>query len=135
MTRGWWALLVMVSCTSADDLPRPALVRTLSKGVCGTTVALDARQQLWSEGGCENGPTGLWSRHRATDAAAQRLHAAYEPLLSGFECAPEFDESGAPLSSAVTYWLFDEGDVRQWSSCETDGGEPFASLEAAFGAL
>lgn len=135
MDRGRWALLLMLSCTQARDLPRPAWVRTLSKASCGAEVALDAHQQLWSGGGCENGPTALWSRHRVTDAAAQRLHAAFEPLTSGFECPPVFDESGAPLFSEVTYWLFTGGDVRNWSWCETDGGAPFVTLDAAFDAL
>jgi len=129
MKRGVLVLLFL-SCTTVANLKRPAWVRSTVQGWCGSTLALDAEQQVWFERGCENGTVVLGLRHRASDEAAQRVQRAFDALQNGVECS-------APKGtrSRVEYRLLAEADGGSWSQCGTDGGEPFTTLDAAFDAL
>lgn len=66
--------ILMIGCgRSMDALERPALVRSIDRG-------------LWSEGGCENGAITLQPHGQATTAQLERLRATFDALPSAATC-------------------------------------------------
>jgi len=79
--------VLMIGCgRSMDALERPALVRSIDRGLCGSTLAVDANRGLWSEGGCENGAITLQPHGQATTAQLERLRATFDALPSAATC-------------------------------------------------
>lgn len=134
-------ILVVVSLFIAGcgrglgQLDRPAYVRSNQSRLCGSTVALDAHGEVWSEGGCENGSIILHSRGKASAAARERLSALMAAL-------PQ-DDNGCPAArdvygSVVSFVIQRTDQDSAWWACFDDNGlmkNPWKDVDDAFGAL
>lgn len=134
MTRLWLlTALCFVSCSSLGNLERPALVRSTSNGLCGSTLALEPDNDVWGEGGCENGGTLLKPQGLASPRDADELRRQFDALKDVVCVEEPTNERGEQM---ITFTRLGKGEPDVvFRRCKTDGPEPWTALDRAFDAL
>jgi hypothetical protein len=128
--------LALVGCSrSFDSLPRPVLLST--GGIpsnCTSTVAIDARGDIWTESGCEARSSGVV--HRGQLTASQR--GAFRSALEAIKGVPDIPLAGLPPCSQPFEHILlrtnGEAD-RQWYLCGQDDGRRPPPFNAPFDAM
>jgi hypothetical protein len=122
---GWFALLGCAP-TTFESLPRPVLLDTSGlPGNCTSTLAIDARGDYWTEGGCEASSSGVVRRGRLTDSQRK----VFQSAMKAVERTPDGPQAGFPSCGAQPYehvmLLRDGGGHQDWLVCtQADGHRP-----------
>jgi hypothetical protein len=121
---------------SFESLPRPVLLDTSGlPGNCTSTLAIDARGDYWTEGGCEASSSGVVHRGRLTDSQRKVFQSAM-PAVEGLPDGPlgSFpDCAGQPYEHVML--LRDGGSHRDWLVCTQADGHRAQPIDAAIQAI
>jgi hypothetical protein len=104
-------------------------------GNCTSTVAIDARGDIWTEGGCEASSSGVVHRGRLTDSQRK----AFQTALEAVERVPDGPMGGLPACNGQPFEhvsLVRDGTVdRSWYMCTQADGRRQPPFGAVFDAM
>src|ERR1019366_1239189 len=134
--------LVVCGCALAGcsrtfaSLPRPVLFGTGGlPGNCTSNVAIDARGDIWTEGGCEASSSGVVHRGRLTDSQRK----AFQTALEAVERVPDAPMENLPPCQGQPFehvsLVRDGAGDRDWYMCTQADGRRRPPFDAAFGAM
>jgi hypothetical protein len=94
--RSQWLLtfgVVNLGCTATrmhHEVESPSIWWSATQGVCGHTVVVDVGGDVWTEKGCETGPTHLSRKRSLSEGEHEALRRAFAALpASGKPAAKE----------------------------------------------
>jgi hypothetical protein len=133
------AAVALVGCGATSkpkrllDLQTPMYAFHIEAASCGKLRVVDGGRRLWTENGCDGATSGFVFARMVREA---ELGA----IVKAFSALPHTMPDCSPSAPAVHIFTAREGDVQKtWRVCITDADgqvpEPFASVEAAFGAI